>query len=85
MDVTLSTKTQQLIADHMSRYGYATADDLIRDVLGDADTDDGDGGESDDDPGLVAALAEGDAQADRGETIAWEDVKAEIKARYNLP
>ena len=81
MDVTLSPETQQLIADHMSRFGYTTADDLIRDALGDTDADD----MADDDPDLLAAPAEGDAQAARGETIAWESVKAVIKARYNLP
>lgn len=82
MTVTLSPETQQLLVEHMTRLGYATADDLIRDALCDVAAEDPDG---DDGPDLLAALAEGDAQADRGETVPWTDVKAEIKARYNLP
>ncbi len=82
MDITLSPETQQLIVDHMARNGYATADEAIRDVLrGTAD----DAVPTDElDAETMAALDRSEAESERGETVSWDDLKAELKARTPL-
>ena len=79
MTVTLSPETQQLIADRMAEHGYDSADELIRDVFGDG-SDEAETG----DPGLLDAIAEGEAQADRGEGRPLAEVREEFRRRFGI-
>ena len=80
MSVMLSPETEKLIEDRMKSGGFPTADDVVRcalETLGPQDV----GVLEDLDEETLAAIAEGEAQADRGETRPWEEVRAEFLAR----
>ncbi len=79
--VSLSAETQRLIEQRMKETGVSTPDELVQVALqtlhqvrgedfGDLD------GET------QAAIEEGLAQADRGETRPWEEVREELRARF---
>ena len=81
MAVSLSAETQRLIEERMKETGVGTADELVRVAL---QTLRQTGGEDFDDLDVAtrAAVEEGLAQADRGEGRPWEEVRAEIRARF---
>lgn len=79
--VSLSDETQRLIEQRMKETGVATPDELVRLALQTLDQTRGEDFE-DLDPATRAALEEGLAQADRGETRPWGEVRDEIRARF---
>lgn len=78
MDVTLSPRTQKLLEDQMKHGGYSTAEDVIRVALETLDLQ----AHEPLDEATLAALEEGEAQIDRGESRPWEEVRAELRAKY---
>ena len=81
MTISLSPETQELLDAHMKRGGFASADEVVRaglEALGQLE------GEyiEDLDPETRAAIEDGLAQADRGEVRPWEEVRAELRARF---
>jgi predicted transcriptional regulator len=79
--VSLSTETQKLIEQRMKETGVATADELVRVALQTLHQVKGEDLE-DLDPETQAAIEEGLAQADRGDTWPWEEVREELRARF---
>jgi predicted transcriptional regulator len=80
MAIVLSPETQHLIEQRMKDTGFASADDLVRVAL---DALDRVGADFEDlDADTRAAIEEGLAQADRGEGRSWEEVRAELRARF---
>jgi Flp pilus assembly protein TadD len=81
MGISLSLETQALIEKHMREMGVASADELVRVALQTLHQTRGEDFE-DLDAETRVALEEGLNQADRGETRPWEDVRAELRARF---
>ena len=79
--VSLNAETQRLIEQRMKETGASTPDELVRLALQTLDQVRGEDFE-DLDPATRAALQDGLAQADRGETRPWDDVRAELRARF---
>ena len=79
--VPLSAETQRLIEEQMKETGVSTPDELVQIALQTLRHLRGEGFE-DLDPDTQAAIEEGLAQADRGETRPWEDVGEELRARF---
>ena len=82
--VSLNAETQRLIEQRMKETGASTPDELVRLALQTLDQVRGEDFE-DLDPATRAALEEGLAQADRGETRPWDDVREELRARFIDP
>jgi Arc/MetJ-type ribon-helix-helix transcriptional regulator len=80
--VTLSAETQKLLADHVFFGGYANADDLIRDALDALDANEQ--AIVDLDADALAAIAEGESQADRGEGRPLSEVREDLRQRFKL-
>ena len=78
--VSLSPETQRLIEERMKEIGVGTPDELVRLVLQTLEQTRGEDFE-DLDPATQGALEEGLAQAHRGETRPWEEVRDELRAR----
>jgi Arc/MetJ-type ribon-helix-helix transcriptional regulator len=76
MEINLSPETQKLVEERMHQFGYSTPDEAIRIALELMDQP------MEADAETLAAIQEGEAQLDRGEGRPWEDVKAELKARF---
>ena len=78
MAIDLAPETQRRLAERMVLRGYATEDELIRQLL--AETADETNGHA---PGTLAAIAQGVAEADRGEVAAWnpDEVRRELARR----
>ena len=81
MAVFLSDETQRLIEKGMQETGVATPDELVRVALQTLHQVRGEDFE-DLDPETQAAIEEGLAQANRGETRPWEEVREELRARF---
>jgi Arc/MetJ-type ribon-helix-helix transcriptional regulator len=81
MVISLSAETQKLLEERMKRGGYATPDDLVRIALETLDQVEGEAYE-DLDADTRDAIERAEGQADRGEGRPWEDVKAELRAKY---
>jgi Arc/MetJ-type ribon-helix-helix transcriptional regulator len=81
MNFILNPETQRLIEEHMKRGGYATADDVVRVALQTLDQIENDPIESLD-PDTLAAIERAEAQSARGEGRPWEEVRAELQAKY---
>jgi hypothetical protein len=81
MSVSLSAETQKLIEQRMRETGVSTADELVRVALQTLDQVHGQPFE-DLDPDAQVAIEQGLAEADRGEGLAWEQVREEMRARF---
>ena len=81
MAIVLSEETQKLIEQRMRESGVDTADELVRVALQTLDQVRGEDFE-DLDAETRGAIEEGLAQADRGEGRPWEEVRAELRARF---
>jgi predicted transcriptional regulator len=81
MTLSLNPETQKLLEDQMKKYGYSTPEETVRIALEKLDQEQGEYIE-DLDPATQAAIAEGLAQADRGEGRPWEQVREELRARF---
>ena len=79
--VSLNAETQRLIEQRMKETGASSPDELVRLALQTLDQVRGEAFE-DLDAATRSALEDGLAQADRGETRPWEDVRAELRARF---
>jgi Arc/MetJ-type ribon-helix-helix transcriptional regulator len=80
MNVVLSPETQRLLEERMKKGKFTSADDAVRVALQTLDQLEAD--DMDDD--TLAAIEEGLAQANRGEGRPWDDVKAELRSKYDL-
>jgi Arc/MetJ-type ribon-helix-helix transcriptional regulator len=78
MRLSLSAETEQLIEAQLRKGGYNSADDLVRVALELLDQVEP---EALDDETL-AAIDRAEDQIERGEYRAWDDVKAELRAKY---
>ena len=89
--VTLTPETQQMVAEAMAATGHATADALVRDAvraLLSPDAADLPGGVPTDpmpDAEFDALLDAAIDESERDEGVPWEQVRAELMARYNIP
>ena len=81
MSITLSDETQKLIETRMKETGVETADELVRLALRTLEQAQGEDFE-DLDPNTQAAIQEGIAEADRGESRPWAEVREELRARF---
>jgi len=81
MTITLTPQTQKLVEERMKRGGFATPDDLVRIALETLDRVEGEAYEDLDDDARQA-IERAEAQSARGEGRPWEDVKAELRARF---
>lgn len=79
--VRLNDETERLIERRMKETGASTPDELVQVALQTLHQVRGEDLE-DMDADTQAALEEGIAQADRGETRSWEAVREEIRKRY---
>jgi hypothetical protein len=80
--VSLNAETQRLIEQRMKETGASSPDDeLVRLALQTLDQVRGEAFEALN-PATRAALEDGLAQADRGETRPWEDVRPTLRARF---
>jgi Arc/MetJ-type ribon-helix-helix transcriptional regulator len=78
MGLSLSTETQQLIEARMRKGGYRSPDDLVRvalEVLDQVEPDQLD-------EQTLAAIDRAEDQIERGECRDWDEVKAELRAKY---
>jgi Arc/MetJ-type ribon-helix-helix transcriptional regulator len=78
MGISLRPETQQLIEERLKKGGYSTADDIVRVALETLDRCEAD--PLDDDTWQAIEIAE--AQYQRGECVPWEQVRAELEAKY---
>lgn len=81
MNISLSPETHKLLQAQMKKHGYASPDDAVRVALEKLDQEEGESIEDLDDE-TRSAIEDGLAQADRGEGRPWEEVKAELRARF---
>lgn len=81
MAISLQPETQKLIEERMKETGVGTPDELVRLALLTLDQVRGEDFE-DLDPATRAALDAGLAQADRGETLPWDEVREALRARF---
>jgi Arc/MetJ-type ribon-helix-helix transcriptional regulator len=81
MTISLSPETQKLLEERMKRGGFATPDDAVRVALEMLEQYEGEALE-DLDPDTLAAIERAEAQSARGEGRPWEEVKAELRAKF---
>jgi antitoxin ParD1/3/4 len=81
MTITLSPETQKLLEARMKQGGFQSPDAVVRCALETLEQVEGEAFEDLDDA-TRAAIERAEAQADRGEGRPWEEVKAELRARY---
>jgi Arc/MetJ-type ribon-helix-helix transcriptional regulator len=78
MGLSLSRETQQLIEERMRKGGYTSPDDLVRialEVLDQVERDQFD-------EETLAAIDRAEDQIERGACRDWDEVKAELRAKY---
>ena len=81
MQILLSQETQRLLEQRMRRDGCVDPDRAVRTALERLDELDAapcDGLDAE----TIAAINEGDAQLDRGAGRPWEELRAELSAKY---
>jgi Arc/MetJ-type ribon-helix-helix transcriptional regulator len=78
MGLSLNAETQRLIEERMQRGGYASPDELVREALNVLDRV----AEQGLDEETLDAIDESDEQIERGEYRDWDEVKAELSAKY---
>jgi Arc/MetJ-type ribon-helix-helix transcriptional regulator len=81
MTISLSLETQRLLEEQMKKHGFSSPDDAVRSALEKLDQSESEYIE-DLDPQTQVAIAEGLAQDARGEGRPWEEVRAELTARF---
>ncbi len=81
MTITLSAETQKLLEARMKQGGFQTPDAIVRIALETLDQIEGEALEDLDDE-TQAAIERAEAQSARGEGRPWEEVKAELRAKY---
>lgn len=81
MTITLSPETQKLLEARMKQGGFQTPDAIVRIALETLDQIEGEALEELDDE-TQAAIERAEAQSARGEGRPWEEVKAELRAKY---
>jgi Arc/MetJ-type ribon-helix-helix transcriptional regulator len=81
MTISLSPETQKLLEERMKRGRFATPDDVVRVALEMLEQYEGDALE-DLEPDTLAAIERAEAQSVRGEGRPWEEVKAELRAKF---
>lgn len=81
MSFVLSNATQKLIEDRMRARGFATPDDVVRVALAALDEVTGEDIEQLD-AETQAAIGRAEAQSAHGEGRPWEEVRAQILAKY---
>lgn len=77
----LTTETQNLIEQRMRETGVGTPDELVRLALQTLRQEKGEVFE-DLDLDTQAAIEEGLSQADRGESLPWEQVRESLRQRF---
>lgn len=81
MTIALSAETQRLIEERMKQTGVSTPDELIKVALQTLDQVTGvDIDELDSE--TRAAIEEGLLQANRRETLSWDEVRAAMRTRF---
>lgn len=81
MTITLSAETQKLLEARMKQGGFQSPDAIVRIALETLDQIEGEALEELDDE-TQGAIERAEAQSARGEGRPWEEVKAELRARY---
>lgn len=81
MAISLNDETQKLIEKRMKETGVSTPDELVRVALQTLHQVKGEDFDNLD-PETKAAIEQGLAQADNGESRPWEQVKEEIRRRF---
>jgi putative addiction module CopG family antidote len=81
MNLSLDPEVWKFIEERVRAGQYATAEDVVREAIARLRSDEELAAEELDDETL-AALAESDAQYERGEVRDWKDVSAELRAKY---
>lgn len=81
MNLSLNPEARQFIEDRVRAGRYATPEDVVHEAIARLRSDEELAAEELDDETL-AALAESDAQYERGEVRDWKDVSAELRAKY---
>jgi Arc/MetJ-type ribon-helix-helix transcriptional regulator len=81
MTVELSAETQKLLEDRMKRGGFPNPDAALRAALETLGEVEGEALE-DLDANTLAAIERAEAESARGEARPWEEVKAELRARF---
>lgn len=83
MQISLSAETQKLLDEQLKKGGYADPDALVRFALENLEQMNG-GFIEDLDEETQSSLKRGIAELDRGESRPWEEVKAELKAKFGI-
>lgn len=78
MQITLSPGTQKLLDEHLTRGGYASADDLVRAALEALEARE----PISLDEATLDAIDRSEDQIDRGEVHALDDVRDRIRNRF---
>lgn len=78
MNIILSPETQRLLEQRMHKGGYSDPDQAVRVALETLDQLDSE----DLDDRALAEIEEGLAEADRGDTRPWEQVRSELVEKY---
>jgi Arc/MetJ-type ribon-helix-helix transcriptional regulator len=81
MTINISPQTQKLLEEQMKKGNFSDPDDVLRIALQTLEQTQGTPYE-DLDPDTRAAIEEAEAEFQRGEARPWEEVKAEIRARF---
>ena len=78
MNITLAPETQRLLEDQLRSGQYADPDEVLRAALNALH----DASPTGLDEETLDAIDEAEDQIERGQTIAWEEVRAQIRARF---
>jgi Arc/MetJ-type ribon-helix-helix transcriptional regulator len=81
MNITLTPETQKLLEEQMKKRNFATPDEAVRTALRTLDETMDEDYESLDGE-TRAAIEEAEAQYERGAGRPWEEVRAELLARF---
>lgn len=81
MTISLSAEIQKLLEAQMKKHGCSTPEETVRLALEQMAREDA-GFIEDLDPQTQTAIAEGLAQADRGEGRPWDEVREELRLRF---
>lgn len=81
MPILLNPKTEKLVEERLRRGGYSSADEVVQAALETLNRSEADAIENLDQP-TQQAIARAEAQSDRGEGKPWNQVRAELAARF---
>jgi putative addiction module CopG family antidote len=80
MNITLSPETQRLLDAQLKSGEYPSVDALVRTALEQLQSESA----GDLDETILAAIEEGIAQSDRGESTPWEQARADLAKKLNV-